>query len=52
MEAKLEIKDGFLSKIEHDQKALKREHLKFISKIFKHPLKKLEPLFVTTKIYD
>ena len=30
----LEIGDGFLSKIESDQKALKREHLKTLSKTF------------------
>lgn len=50
--AKLEIGDGFLSKVEHDQKALKREHLKSIGKIFDYPLEELESLWVATRIYE
>lgn len=50
--AKLEIGDGFLSKVEHDLKALKREHLNSISKIFDYPLEELESLWIATRIYE
>lgn len=50
--AKLEIGDGFLSKVEHDQKVLKREHLCSISQIFDYPLEELEALWVATRIYE
>jgi len=50
--SKLEVGDGYLSKIERDQKVLKREHLKTISKIFNCPLKDLEALWIATKVYD
>ncbi len=50
--AKLEIGDGFLSKVEHNHKALKREHLKSISKIFDYPLEELESLWIGTRIYE
>lgn len=48
----LEIGDGYLSKIESDQKAIKREHLKTISKTFDFSFEKLEALWIATKIYD
>ena len=48
----LEIGDGYLSKIESDQKALKREHLKTISKTFNSSLSELESLWIATKVYD
>ena len=35
--SKLEIGDGFLSKVESNQKTLKREHLLTLSKIFNCP---------------
>jgi len=50
--AKLEMGDAYLSKIEHDQKCLKREHLKSLSKIFNCPIKELESLWLGTKIYE
>ena len=50
--AKLEIGDGYLCKIEHNQKVIKREHLKSISKIFNYPLEELESLWVATKVYE
>ena len=50
--SKLEVGDGYLSKIERDQKILKREHLKTLSTIFKYPLKELEALWIATKVYD
>ena len=50
--SKLEIGDGFLSKIERDQKSLKREYLKTVSQIFNYPFKQLEALWIGTKIYE
>jgi len=49
--SKLEVGDGYLSKVERDQKFLKREHLKTVSTIFNCPLKELEALWVGTKVY-
>lgn len=48
----LEIGDGFLSKVERDQKSLKREDLKIVSLIFNYPFEKLEALWIGTKIYE
>jgi transcriptional regulator with XRE-family HTH domain len=48
----LEIGDGYLSKIENDQKIIKREHLKTISKTFNCSIAELEALWIATKIYD
>lgn len=48
----LEIGDGYLSKVESDQKAIKREHLKTISKTFNSSFEELEALWIATKIYD
>jgi len=48
----LEIGDGYLSKIENDQKAIKREHLIKISSVFNFPLDELEALWIATKVYD
>ena len=48
----LEIGDGFLSKVESDQKALKREHLKTISETFHCSFSELEALWIGSKIYD
>jgi transcriptional regulator with XRE-family HTH domain len=48
----LEIGDGFLSKIESDQKPLKREHLKTISETFDYSFSELEALWIATKVYD
>ena len=50
--AKLEIGEGFLSKVENNQKQLKREDLKKISQIFSFPLKELETLWLASKVYD
>ena len=47
----LEIGDGYLSKVESDQKAIKREHLKTISKTFNFSFEELEALWIATKIY-
>jgi len=48
----LEIGDGFLSKVESDQKALKREHLKAISETFNYSFSELESLWIGSKVYD
>ncbi|AXG68223.1 helix-turn-helix domain protein [Kordia sp. SMS9] len=48
----LEIGDGFLSKVESDQKPLKREHLKTISETFNCSFSELEALWIGSKIYD
>lgn len=50
--SKLEVGDGYLSKVERDQKILKREHLKTLCDIFNCSLKELEALWVATKVYD
>lgn len=50
--SKLKIGDGFLSKVESNQKTLKREHLLTISKIFKCPFSELDALWIGTKLYD
>ncbi|QMU62882.1 MAG: helix-turn-helix domain-containing protein [Flavobacteriaceae bacterium] len=48
----LEIGDGFLSKVESDQKPLKREHLKTLSKTFNYSFTELETLWIGSKVYD
>ncbi len=50
--SKLKVGDGFLSKIERNQKVLKREHLVSISKIFDFPYTELEILWLANKVYD
>ncbi|MCD6336825.1 MAG: helix-turn-helix transcriptional regulator [Candidatus Marinimicrobia bacterium] len=49
--SKLEIGEGFLSKVENDQKQLKRGDLKKLSRIFKVSLRELETLWLANKIY-
>ena len=49
---KLKIGDGFLSKVESDQKNLKREHLRTLSEIFKCPFSELDTLWISKKIYE
>lgn len=50
--ALLEIGDGYLSKVESDQKVLKRDHLITISETFNSSLSELEALWIATKVYD
>lgn len=50
--AKLEIGEGFLSKVENDQKQLKRADLKKLSNLFKISLSELETLWLANKVYD
>lgn len=50
--AKLGIGEGFLSKVEHDQKLLKRGDLKKISSLFKVNHSDLETLWLANKVYD
>lgn len=49
---KLGIGEGFLSKIEHDQKLIKREDLQKISKIFNTSIDELEALWLANKVYS
>lgn len=49
---KLEIGEGFLSRVENDQKQLKREDLKKLSKIFKVSVVEMETLWLASKVYD
>lgn len=49
--AKLNIGEGFLSKVENDQKLLKRQDLKKLSKLFKIAHADLETLWLANKVY-
>ncbi|MCX2678847.1 helix-turn-helix transcriptional regulator [Galbibacter sp. EGI 63066] len=49
---RLEVGDAFISKVERNQKNLKKEHLKTISRLFKVPYSELETLWLANKIYD
>lgn len=46
------VGDTFLSKIENDQRLLKREHLIKLSLLFNYPLLELEKLWLASKIND
>ena len=48
----LEIGDGFLSKVESDQKPLNRKHLITISETFNFSFSELEALWIGSKVYD
>lgn len=50
--AKLSIGEGFLSKVENDQKLLKRDDLMILSRIFNVDLSELETLWLANKLYD
>ncbi|MBW6536771.1 MAG: helix-turn-helix domain-containing protein [Mariniphaga sp.] len=50
--AKLNIGEGFLSKVENDQKLLKRDDLKILSNLFNVDLSELETLWLANKLYD
>lgn len=50
--SKLEIGDGYLSKVERNQKTLNREHLLKISMLFNYPILELETLWIGNKVYD
>lgn len=50
--AKLNIGEGFLSKVENDQKRLKRDDLIVLSSIFNVDLSELETLWLANKLYD
>lgn len=50
--AKLSIGEGFLSKVENDQKLLKRDDLKKLSNLFNVELSELETLWLANKLYD
>jgi len=48
----LEIGEGFLSKVENDQKPLKREDLTKLNELFKIPIEELESLWLANKLYS
>lgn len=50
--SKLNIGEGFLSKVENNQKLLKRDDLKKLSEIFNIEQSELETLWLGTKVYD
>jgi len=50
--SQLGIGEGFLSKVEHDQKGLKRDYLEKLSEIFDVQLEELETLWLANKVYD
>ena len=50
--AKLEISEAYLSKIENNQKPLKRDDLTKISKIFKAKQIELEKIWLASKLYE
>lgn len=50
--SQLEVGDGFLSKVERDQKVLKRDHLRTLSEIFNYPVSALETLWLGNKLYE
>lgn len=49
---KLDVGEGFLSKVENDQKPLKREDLSKLNELFKIPIKELESLWLAYKVYS
>lgn len=48
----LGIGEGFLSKVENDQKPLKRDDLTKLSKLFKTPVDELNSLWLANKVYS
>lgn len=50
--ALLNIGEGYLSKIEHNQKQIKRSDLIIISEIFNTSIFELETLWLANKIYE
>lgn len=50
--SKLKIGEGYLSKVENNQKILNRDHLIELSQLFNYPLADLEILWLGTKVYD
>jgi len=48
----LGIGEGFLSKVENDQKPLKRDDLIKLNKLFKTPIDELESLWLANKVYS
>ncbi|WP_348824225.1 helix-turn-helix domain-containing protein [Flavobacterium aestuarii] len=48
----LGVGEGFLSKVENDQKPLKRENLTKLNELFKTPIEELESLWLANKVYS
>ncbi len=49
---KFGIGEGFLSKVENDQKKLKRDDLIKLNEFFKTPIEELESLWLANKVYS
>lgn len=47
---KLNVGDAFISKVERNQKVLKKEHLKTLSELFKISYSELETLWMASKV--
>lgn len=47
----LGVGEGFLSKVESDQKSLKRKDLTKLNELFKTPIEELESLWLANKVY-
>ena len=50
--SQLEVGDGFLSKVERNQKQLKKEDLIKLSEIFNYSYVELKTLWLASKLYD
>ncbi|MCB9290662.1 MAG: helix-turn-helix transcriptional regulator [Lewinellaceae bacterium] len=48
----LQVGDSYISKVESDQKVLKKEHLKTVSDLFDCPYSELLTLWLADKVYD
>jgi len=48
----LKVGDAYLSKVERNQKLLRKEHLITLSKFFNYPYLELETLWLANKVYD
>ena len=48
----LKVGDAYLSKVERNQKLLRKEHLITLSKLFNYPYSELETLWLANKVYD
>lgn len=49
---RLGVGEGFLSKVENDQRPLKREDLTKLNVLFKTPIVELESLWLANKVYS
>lgn len=50
--AELQVDSAYISKMEHDEKPVNRNHLKKLAKLYAVPESELLPLWLATKIYQ